>query len=629
MRSALANVEVYGTVIPGAIRDVGHIPGYEPADLRQECYLALVAKRKHFDCLMPVASQFAFARRIVVQHLINLKRSQKTAKRLPHDHRGVPMPFRGFVRDLDLASELQLEGDLAAKDMAERIHAGLDRHERSTFLTLIHDGAEAARGSDRQRIEQVRAKIARILSHFHATAEAAVVADDVLEDPMAKTKKTDVQQAAALPGCHPESAANGATHEGFDPREPQCSMQCYAKPSCMPASIRLGKYKGDVRDDAEVAALQEGCLTQAEFQKRTLQRINLTQAGAKIPPDMMPEAIRERLSAETAEAEEEVADEDTEEEIEEEGIEEDTDSDTDAEDDVEEAEDEDDGDGADDEDSEDDEEEEEAGEDSDEEAETDEDDSDDDEADEEAAVEATTEPSAETQEDGEMTANKKKTKAPAKKTNGKAAKPAKAPAKEKTPKAPKAQPRGKQMQPDLERCNGATRTIPAARDLTPEQMQMALERVKIGTPFDLAVGMELVRKNRDGSETVIKLAKNGFVYEGVAYPSLTAAAMNVVKRSINGNTMFSVVASHCTLVRGKGVPGGSYSGGGTGKTAAAKPAKAPQKPAKAKPATKAPAKAKAAPEAAAKPAKAAPKKAAKGKSVPPPPPSKKPSKKGK
>lgn len=108
------------------------------------------------------------------------------------------------------------------------------------------------------------------------------------------------------------------------------------------------------------------------------------------------------------------------------------------------------------------------------------------------------------------------------------------------------------------------RFLPQPRSLNTEQMAKALARVDLGQPFALTIGMQVVRKRRGEVPVVVTIAKDGFVMDGVTYPSLSAAAQWATKRAASGNDYFSVSAYGCTQVQGKGVPKSVYSRAGEG-----------------------------------------------------------------
>jgi hypothetical protein len=145
-------------------------------------------------------------------------------------------------------------------------------------------------------------------------------------------------------------------------------------------------------------------------------------------------------------------------------------------------------------------------------------------------------------------------KAPAKKAAEKKAPAKKAPAKKDTgnkPQRSKAKlfPKGKGNPPA-----GVSKKIwwePTPRSLTEEQMLKAMEKIKLGVAIDLDYGMQLVRKRRDGTESVVTLTKQGFEYDGNLYGSLSAAAWKAANSFRTGNEYFNISNCSCTEVRDK------------------------------------------------------------------------------
>lgn len=154
----------------------------------------------------------------------------------------------------------------------------------------------------------------------------------------------------------------------------------------------------------------------------------------------------------------------------------------------------------------------------------------------------------------------------------------------KTPKA-KAAARPRVPKKDRKRIypnsDGPQRFLPAPRENNEEQQKAALSRIALGQDFDVAVGMEIVRKRRDGSEIVVKVVKTGFKMDGVIYSSLSAAGQHASQRAVSGNDFFNIKNYSCTEIRGEGVPGGVFSKQGKGQKAIVG-AHGPGKPAAAK-----------------------------------------------
>ncbi len=96
----------------------------------------------------------------------------------------------------------------------------------------------------------------------------------------------------------------------------------------------------------------------------------------------------------------------------------------------------------------------------------------------------------------------------------------------------------------------AGRRLPEPRLLEPGEMKAALGRVRVGQPFQLLYGMQLVRRMRAGGEVVVTITGRGFVYDGNTYSSLSGAAMHATRRLVDGNDFFSLVSHACTEIRG-------------------------------------------------------------------------------
>jgi DNA-directed RNA polymerase specialized sigma24 family protein len=92
--------------------------------------------------------------------------------------------------------------------------------------------------------------------------------------------------------------------------------------------------------------------------------------------------------------------------------------------------------------------------------------------------------------------------------------------------------------------------LPPIRQLTKFQMDQAIRRIRIGQPFDLQLGMQIVRKKREG-EIVITLVDNGFECDGVIYSSLSTAAMYQERRIVSANAFFNLEQNKCTEIRNK------------------------------------------------------------------------------
>ncbi len=138
-------------------------------------------------------------------------------------------------------------------------------------------------------------------------------------------------------------------------------------------------------------------------------------------------------------------------------------------------------------------------------------------------------------------------------------KPARAPEKAAKPKV-EAKPKAKAAKKKPVRAakprasNGHYRPVP--RTLSPESLEKALRRIKLGKKVDLEVGFKIVRKSPRGDEHAVTIRKDGFELstDKEVYSSLSAAAMVATGQQRSGNDFYNLVTNRCTTVldqRGK------------------------------------------------------------------------------
>lgn len=567
------------------------MPGFGRDDLEQEARIAVAKALSLFDARRQNTGR-AFVATAVRNKLINVKRNATTNGRAPHDARGRLLPFApsldaplpgGEETMLDrLASpEAGAEESASARELVRALDARLSKKEMALLVAAFVDGAKLgtarARGEhvDASEVERVRlvarATLRRLLGQRRMlTGMEHRVSRISSEDADMTTKKTTTNSKVKLPVVEelPDCHASLPSGDGYAADVPGCRDQCPDKFTCLRDLVdaREKNTAGYTLDaDTEVKAVLSGVITYDQAIERMKKRNALIESGGKVPDSLSTtKPIVAESEPETPAAEPESADENESSEPASEPA-----------------------------------------------------------AEPEApAAEATTNDTSTSDEtkteDATMT-KPKTTKTPKAKPAkaapppppAKAAKPAKAPKAPKPPKAAKpAKAKGEKKSragvpriPAEKRVaiysEGHHRFLPQPRALDEEQFTAALGRVKLGQTFDLAVGMEIVRKRRDGGEVVVKIAKDGFVMDGVTYPSLSAAGQWASKRAVSGNDFFNTQTYSCTEIRGKGVPGGVFSKQGEGKPAIvgahgakddapAKPAKAAKKAAPAKPAKKAP-----------------------------------------
>ena len=182
----------------------------------------------------------------------------------------------------------------------------------------------------------------------------------------------------------------------------------------------------------------------------------------------------------------------------------------------------------------------------------DEDGEDDGEADEDLAPHTTEEQAAQPDEDDEETEDEDEeeeedTMAPKKKSKP-AAKPVKAakPAKAAKP-GPRTGIRSTRATGGVAATTRGGKTLAHTRTLSADEMGKAMSRIAIGAEIEFKVGMQIVRKTRNG-EVVVVLKENGFLYDDKLWSSLSGAAMAATRASRSGNDFFSL-KSGCTEVR--------------------------------------------------------------------------------
>lgn len=597
---AALHLSTFEDIVRREVRRIGRVPGLDRDDLCQEARIAAARALSLFDAKRQNTGR-SFVATAVRNKLINVKRNAMTNGRVPHDARGRVTLVHSLDAQvpehdetwLDRLSDPTPDADegASARELVRALDARLSKNEMALLVSALVDGAKIstakARGEriNADDVERVRVTardaLLRMLGQRRmlTNSDHRVDRNQLLEDEMAKTTTTKVKlpvvKTEDLPECH----ASLPTGPGYDAKETGCRDGCPDKFSCVRDLVgdkvkNTGKLTLDV--DTEVRAVLDGVITYDAAIERMKKRAALVESGGTVPDDLSttkPIVIAtETTETETTDAAEETA----------------TEVPSTA----------------------------------------------------TAATPIENTIDDEKKEDATMATKKTKSEKAPKAKAPKVEKVASPPKAAKPPKAPKA-PKEKKSRAGVPRIpakdrvaiysEGHHRFLPQPRTLDAEQMAAALGRVKLGQTFDLTIGMEIVRKKRDGSEVVVKIAKDGFVMEGVTYPSLSAAGQWASKRAVSGNDFFNVTTYSCTEIRGKDVPSKVFSKQGEGKAAvvgahgakddAEKPAKkaaakkaAPAKAAKAKapPPPKAPAKAaKKAPPPPPPAKKAAPKKAAK------------------
>ena len=117
------------------------------------------------------------------------------------------------------------------------------------------------------------------------------------------------------------------------------------------------------------------------------------------------------------------------------------------------------------------------------------------------------------------------------------------------------------------------RFLPAPKEIAKEKVLSQLaNKIKIGLPFDLAIGMKLKMERRDGSVAVIAITSSGYKVEkgisgdgklhpdGAVFSSLSAACMwtSPTYRTVSCNDVLNFEKHNNIEVSGKGVPGKKF-----------------------------------------------------------------------
>jgi len=573
--------------------------GHDADDLAQEARLAVMRALSKLDAARGEGAAATYIRRAIQRALINLRRDSRTHGRAPRTSEGrlagvysidapsSPEDVRSLVETMPADSDTP-EETASMRELVRALEERLSRYEAAQLRAVFVEGAKLARA--RLRGADVDARIERVRLRARAILEGLLVKSDGVEEKaedgtMTTKKKLNVFQAKNVPDVSAEDATDchaaneGPDAAGYEPSSEDCTVKCPDKFSCLVALVgnrAKNHLKLTLASDSEVEAVTSGEMTWEGFVKRYNERMALLDAGKPVPAALLPKGAASAPAP--AVASDDTGDDDT-------------------------------GDDA----------------------------SDDEGAEQEAATAATTDDDNGNDDEEDPMAKSETTKkasakkAPAKKAEPKKAAPKKVEPKKAEPKkaepkkaapkkvepkkaapAPAKKGTAKKAAPKIEKapapakkngkaerapakrsridpskrvaiCEGK-RHLPQPRSLSTEEMSEALGRLDFGQKFDLAVGMEIVRKRRAGEQTVVRIAKDGFIWNGTTYPSISAAVMWAEQRSVSGNDFFSIVKHGCTQIQGKAVPGNVVSRGGvgveatTGGRVAKKKAKAAPKP---------------------------------------------------
>ncbi len=123
-----------------------------------------------------------------------------------------------------------------------------------------------------------------------------------------------------------------------------------------------------------------------------------------------------------------------------------------------------------------------------------------------------------------------------------------------TPVAPPAKPKpSKRPSRALVNAQGmptlkSGKPLPPVRQLSKKQMKAAIGRIKVSQSFPLELGMQLVRKTKDGDNIIVQLVPTGFELDGVIYSSVSTAVMYRLRKVTSGNAYFNLATNQCTEI---------------------------------------------------------------------------------
>lgn len=514
--------------------------GAEPEDVRQEALIATMRCVKRYRKDRGLLSAYVRASvrntvRSMSEHAIAGCHRPKNAW-----GRTWSLPY-GFAAVDDVAIQSNatpIDEAVAAKQLIRKLQPYLAADEWRLLVGVFVEGAERARAIVEGRASaQQRVQFHLVRSYARSVLEMIIAGDPTIArqlHPVGTSQKEDAVGNVVLPetpkeelsDCHPDGKKPG----GYDPADPKMCPICPDKFTCLPLSIKR-KLVPKSTVDGEVAAVLSGEMLYDVAIQRMKKRDELLTKGKPIPDDLLPTCVKAKPEAAPAKAIEDTKAEEP--EVEEEESEED------------EAE-----------------EEEES-----------------DDSEEEATEEEATEEEAEPEEE-KMAAKKKaakkakKAKAPKAKTpkgkakKGKGEEPSvqaeavksakkaggKKPAKPKPPSKEKKEKSAKKASDAKAKKDAKPKTtkyadgvlvicgrqVPGPRELTEEEMEKSIARVKIAQPFDLEYGMQIVRKLRGGDEVSVKITKKGWEYKGKLYSSLSTCVWWAKRRLASCNEFFNL-----------------------------------------------------------------------------------------
>ena len=409
--------------------------GLDADDLRQEASIAALQCLKQWQ--QSRGGRAAYVRRAVRNRFATVRRDANRERRMPHDAQGRAQPawLLSYDANSDLLS-VRSNVDYARLEsrwMLRVIERALPERDWKLLVQSFIEGAHLARGLNSGQRRQLEARLAQIRADARRIIRRTL-SPSPEDRPMAATAPSPVSED--LPECH----ALGEEPQGYDRDDGVC-WNCRDKFTCLPEGLSKGLVEGDIGDDNEVEAVQQGHMTMRMVVERMRTRLTLMERGAEIPEEL-------RVSAPIAPPK--------------------------------------------------------------------------------PPESPPPPPEPEPEPAPVQTAKVRKVR--------KTVKKAPVPDMSKLVDA--------EGRPTLK--NG--KPLPPIRPNTPKQMGKALKRVRIGQPFPLRAGMQLVRRTKQGDHVIVKIKPLGFELDGVLYSALSTAIMYRLRKMQSGNDYFHLDKNQCTEI---------------------------------------------------------------------------------
>ncbi len=467
--------------------------GLERDDLRQEASIAAL------QCLASWQAErggrSAYVRQAVRNRFADVRRKALREMRVPHDAHGRPRPqwlasYEALIEDNGWLPHTTFDHTrLETRSVLEVVHARLPPDDWEFLVRALVQGAHLARDLALGDRRRLEARLARVRK------AARRIVNQVLELPTDEVlaMPAPVPALEELPECHPK----GTEPQGYD-REDGVCWNCRDKFTCLPEALERSLIGGTLSDDREVEAVLSKDMTFRTAIERMRTRLSIMERGGTVPDELQVHALVQTKADKKPsvvpppELETErpirVAQEQAEETV--------------------------------------------------------------------TAIRAKATKRKPKPKPATKAAKKTPKKAPkrtAKKAPKKAAKKPKAVKKPAPKPAPKPARRQHVALVDTEGrpTMRSGKPLPPIRANTVDQMAKAMARVRIGQPFDLAVGMQLVRKVKEGDHVIVTVKPLGFELDNVLYSSLSTAIMYRLRKMQSGNAYFHLEQNQCTEIWSK------------------------------------------------------------------------------